>query len=188
MPHNSTTSRARLATPVALMLVFATLLLSACGSSSSSTSSSARSTGSSKTAAAPEQRPVAFSQCLRKNGIATAGAGATATLPAGVNQTQYQAAVRKCGGFPGVARPGGPKLASSQFAQVLAKFAGCMRANGVNVPVPNTSGKGPILDTKGLDPTSAKFVAARQKCSPLLLKELRAHPDSSSPAAPPPGG
>jgi hypothetical protein len=131
---------------------------------------------------------VAFGECLRKNGIATAGAGATATLPAGVNQTQYQAAVRKCGGFPGVARPGRPKLASSQFAQVLAKFAGCMRANGVNVPAPNGSGKGPILDTKGLDPTSAKFVAARKKCSPLLLKELRAHPGSSSPGATPPGG
>jgi hypothetical protein len=130
---------------------------------------------------------VAFTDCLRKNGIATAGAGNTPTLPAGVNPTQYQDAVRKCGGFPGVPHAGGPKLASSQFAGVLAKFAGCMRANGVNVPTPNTSGKGPVLDTKGLDPTSSKFVAARKKCSPLLLKELRAHPGASSPGAPPVG-
>jgi hypothetical protein len=186
MPHNPT--RSRHAAPGALLLILATLLLSACGSSSASSSSgSTRSSEATKTAAAPEQRSVAFGECLRKNGIATAGAGGTSTLPAGVDQTQYQAAVRKCGGFPSVPRAGGPKLASSQFAQVLAKFAGCMRANGVNVPTPNTSGKGPILDTKGLDPTSAKFVAARKKCSPLLLKELRAHPGSSSPGAPPPG-
>jgi len=130
---------------------------------------------------------VAFSECLRKNGIAIPGSSGAATLPAGVNPAQYQAAVKKCGGLPGVPRPGAANLASSQFTGALAKFAACMRANGVNVPAPNTSGKGPVIDTKGIDPTSAKFLAARKKCGPLLLKSLRAHPGTSG-APVTPGG
>jgi hypothetical protein len=36
------------------------------------------------------------------------------------------------------------------------------------VPAPNTSGTGPVFNTKGLDTTSATFKAAQSKCSSLL--------------------
>lgn len=184
MPHKAISSRH--VPSAALLLILATMLLSACGSSSTSTSS-ARSGTTAATAAQPGQHAVAFRECLRKSGIAIPGTGGAPTLPAGVNPAQYQAAVKKCGGLPGVPRPGPANLASSQLTGALAKFAACMRANGVNVPAPNTSGKGPVFDTKGLDPTSAKFVAARKKCAPLLLKSLRAHPGASG-APVTPGG
>ena len=39
-----------------------------------------------------------------------------------------------------------------------------MRENGVNVPKPNTSGNGPVFDTRGLNTQSAAFRTAQSKC------------------------
>jgi hypothetical protein len=39
-----------------------------------------------------------------------------------------------------------------------------MRENGVNLPAPNTSGKGPVFDTKGINTSSAAFKSAESKC------------------------
>ena len=39
-----------------------------------------------------------------------------------------------------------------------------MRENGVKIPAPNTSGKGPIFNTKGLDTSSTQFTTAERKC------------------------
>jgi hypothetical protein len=48
-----------------------------------------------------------------------------------------------------------------------------MRENGVNVPEPNTSGNGPVFDTKGLNTNSAQFRAAELKCRLDLRLALR---------------
>jgi hypothetical protein len=53
-----------------------------------------------------------------------------------------------------------------------------MRKNGVNLPKPNTSGKGPIFNTKGIDTTSASFKAADAKC----VRELT--PSGAQPGGP----
>jgi len=42
-----------------------------------------------------------------------------------------------------------------------------MRAGGVNLPAPSTTGAA-IFNTKGVDTTSAKFKAAEVKCNPIL--------------------
>jgi len=55
-----------------------------------------------------------------------------------------------------------------------------MRENGVNVPPPNTSGKGPIFSVKGLNTASAQFKAAESKCSVQL--------QGARPGGGPPGG
>jgi hypothetical protein len=39
-----------------------------------------------------------------------------------------------------------------------------MRENGVSLPTPNTSGKGPVFNTKGLNTSSATFKSAESKC------------------------
>jgi hypothetical protein len=57
----------------------------------------------------------------------------------------------------------------------IVEFAACMRKNGVDLPAPNTSGKGPILDTKGVNAASPTFRAAEVKCRNLLLGGFRAH-------------
>jgi hypothetical protein len=84
-----------------------------------------------------------------------------------VTRAQYEAAIKKCGGGAFAGR--GARLKNPAYEAGLAKFASCMRENGVNVPPPNTSGSGPIFDTKGLNTTSAQFRTAESKC----IEDLR---------------
>ena len=152
-----------------LILLLAGLLLAACGGSSSSSSTSnanasATSAGGSGGPTGPGgARFGALRECLAKNGITLPkrapgtprppgaggffGGGAGRPLPAGVTRAQYEAALKKCGG-----RPGGPGRFSNSpaRAQALTQFAACMRQNGVNLPPPNTSGNGPVFDTRAL--------------------------------------
>ena len=82
-----------------------------------------------------------------------------------MTRAQYEAAIKKCGGggVRGQFNRGG-RLKNPAYLAALTKFAACMRENGVNVPAPNTSGNGPIFDTKGIDTHSAQFEAAEKKC------------------------
>jgi hypothetical protein len=43
-----------------------------------------------------------------------------------------------------------------------------MRENGVNLPPPNTSGRGPVFNTKGIDTNSSTFKTAQSKCRTML--------------------
>jgi len=168
-----------------LTILLAGLLLAACGSSSSSSSSS-NANASATSAAGGASGPTgpgggrfgALRACLQQNGITLPkrtpgtrrppgaggffGGGAGPQLPAGVTRAQFEAALKKCGG----ARPGGPGrfLAGPARVQALTQFAACMRQNGVNLPAPNTSGSGPVFDTKGLNTTSSQFTTAEAKC------------------------
>jgi hypothetical protein len=193
---NPAVSATRAAATV-LALLLACLALAGCGgsSSSSSTSANAAATTSAGTSAgsgrAGAGRFKALRECLQKNGITLpkrtpgqrppggtggflgGGAGAPA-LPAGVTRAQYEAAVKKCGG--GAFVGAGGRIKSPAFKQALAKFAGCMRENGVNVPEPNTSGSGPIFSTKGLNTASPQFRAAETKCSADLRGTFRRGP------------
>jgi hypothetical protein len=104
-----------------------------------------------------------------------------------VTRAQYEAALKKCGGgLNGGAffRGGAGGFNSPVVKQALAKFATCMHENGINVPAPNTSGKGPVFNTKGLNTGSAAFKAAETKCSSDLRGAFRAHPGA---AGAPPG-
>jgi hypothetical protein len=189
----------------------------ATGTSSTGTSSTgAASSGTSSTGtpATPAGRRggagfTAIRECLQKNGITLParpsgsrgprgggfleGAGSRPTLPKGVTRAQYEAALKKCGGgrFGGV---GGhfARTGSSVFKTALAKFAACLRQNGVNVPAPNTSGNGPIFDTKGINTSSPQFRSAETKCRSTLTSAFR-RPSGAGGApgaagGPPPGG
>ena len=140
----------------------------------------------------------AIRECLQKNGVTLPsrtpgrhrpggplGEATGPQLPAGVTRAQYEQAFKKCGGgaFPGR----GKRFQSPEFKQALDKFAACLRENGVNVPEPNTSGSGPIFDTKGIDTTSVRFKAADAKCSRDLRASFGAHP-GYAPGGPPPSG
>jgi hypothetical protein len=194
---------------------------SSSNSPSTSTSTNASSTTSSSTTststtakAKGASRFAALRECLQKNGITLpkrptggkpssggkrpptggflgGGAGATPKLPAGVTRAQYDAAIKKCGGFGGHGGfPGGAgaRFSSPAAKQALAKFAACLRTNGVNVPAPNTSGKGPIFNTKGLDTSSPKFAAAESKCRSDLQGVFSARPGAGGAGGAPPAG
>jgi hypothetical protein len=183
MPHIDSNRRK----PAAAVLValLAGLLLTACGGSSKSSSSTSSAASGTKTASgaggAGGARSAALRTCLQKNGInlpqrkpdqrgqqgkggpfGAGGAGGGVQLPKGVTRAQLQAAFKKCGG--GSFRGGRRGLQGAGGAQRFAKFSACMRKNGVNLPTPNTSGKGPIFNTKGIDTKSATFKAADAKC------------------------
>src|SRR5271166_462995 len=188
-----------------LLLVLAGLMLGACGGSSSSSATSASAAAATSTTGAPPAnagRFAAIRECLRKDGITLpkrtpgqgrppggflGGGGAGRTLPKGMTRAQFEEAVKKCGGFARGAFGGGG-VRSPGFQQALAKFSACMTENGVKLPAPNTSGKGPIFNTKGVDTTSAQFKAADAKCRALLTSSFRPAPGAGgggAPGAPP---
>jgi len=169
-----------------LVLVLAALLLAACGGSSNTTSSSTVASASTSStpgggAGARGGRFSALRDCLQKQGITLprrspgtpsaggllgSGSGQGRTLPSGVSRAQFEAATKKCGG--GNLGTGARGLNNPARTQALTAFATCMRANGVNLPAPNTSGKGPVFNTSGLNVTSAQLSAVQAKCSSAL--------------------
>lgn len=155
------------------------------------TSTTGTSTGSAGVPGPAAGRFKALRECLQKNGITlpkrtpgqhrpggpggpggflSGGAGGP-RLPNGVTRAQFEAATKKCGG--GAFAGQGSRLRNPAYRAGLAKFAACLRENGVNVPAPNTSGNGPIFDTKGLNTASATFRAAETKCRGDLIAAFR---------------
>jgi len=164
-------------------------------SSSSSSSTSASSTSAAKSSApspkgttgsGPGRGFAALSTCLKKQGItlgsvpaggSTGGSGAPGAggaapgvggggslkLPNGVTRAQLQAALKKCGGGNFTGPRAGFNSATARTA--LVKYAACLRQNGIDVPSPNTSGNGPVFNTKGINTNSTAFKSAESKCS-----------------------
>jgi hypothetical protein len=206
MPHISSSRRKRIPTAAAVILVaLASLALAACGGSSPSSSSTTTTTSTSASASTTPSNPpgkapgalggrfAALRECLQKNGITlpkfTPGQRHSpgirhSFLPKGISKTQYEAAIKKCGG-PGVLGVGRGRFNSPAIKQALAKFAACMHENGVDIPKANVSGKGPIFNSKNLNTSSAKFKAADAKCQGDLGGAFRgapgAHPTPGSP-------
>jgi hypothetical protein len=195
--------RHRFRSLAALSVLGACLVLTACGSSGggSSSATATSSATSNKGGGSGSNRFAALRSCLQKQGITLPsppsgttrqpggpGAGAPGggprglQLPNGVSQAQLQAALKKCGagGFGG--RAAGFNSASARAA--LAKYAACLRQNAINVPAPNTSGNGPVFNTKGIDTSSSKFKAAQSKCQSDLKG---AFPRGSGGGGTPPG-
>jgi hypothetical protein len=150
-----------------------------------------------------EARLKTLRACLQKDGITLPqrtpgqrpggtggflGAGHGPQLPKGMTRAQYEAAIKKCGG----GAFGSPAFRDRRFRnpatkQALTKFADCMRKNGVNVPEPNTSGSGPIFDTKGIDTASTQFKSAETTCAAELRGAFRPGAAGAPPSTGAPG-
>jgi len=165
-------------------------------SAGTSTSPSGSTTGSTKNSTTKAQgtsgvqpRFTAIRECLRRDGV-TLPANRTgglllagAQLPKGMTRAQAQAAMRKCLVGRLLGGPGGRgvgvgvnRTGTSVFRQALSKFAECLRQHGVNVPMPNASGKGPVFSTKGLNTASPQFRAATAKCRGVLANAFKRKP------------
>jgi hypothetical protein len=169
--------------------VLASVLLSACGGASANPSAGASSN---------EQNIAQFARCMREHGIeATAVTGPdsgglkiTGRAGKGTPQ-QMEAAQKACARY----RPNGgkgPNLTPAERAQradqVLA-FARCMRAHGIDVPNPETSGGHiGIRIQGGVNPNDPKFQQAQQACQKLLPQLKRAGPGNVTSGGPGPGG
>jgi hypothetical protein len=124
---------------------------------------------------APGNRALAFSRCMRSNGVSnfpdpdSSGAIPKVALQQlSVSSSRFQSAQSACrhllpnGG-------NGPSLAQLQQDRTQAlTFSQCVRAHGVpNFPDPVSSGRMRIPDpaTVGIDQGSPKFEAANQACA-----------------------
>ena len=180
-----TTAR-RVRPVLALASLGACLALAACGSSASSSTStntaSTNTSASSNSAQAPgSSRFTALRSCLAKEGITLpapsgnrppAGSGAPGgggglKPPSGISTTQFQEALKKCGG----GNFGGGRFNSSTSHAALTKYVACMSENGVKLPTPNTSGSGPVFNTKDVNTSSSTFKSAQSKCQSDLHSE-----------------
>jgi hypothetical protein len=204
-------TRRRKRSPMAaaiLLLVLAGSLLAACGGSSNSATtatSASASTGTGTTSSTPGKAPAfgkrfaAIRECLKKEGITLpsgkpgqpgAGGlgGGSGALPAGVSKAKLEAALKKCGGNflhrRGSFAGGASRFKTAAGKQALAKFATCLRENGVKVGEPNTSGKGAIFNTSGINTKSAQFKAAEAKCRTDLAGAFGAKPGAAPGGAP----
>lgn len=132
--------------------------------------------GKGNAGAAAGAQLAAVRECLQRNGVKlpaqpAGGLGAFRNLPAGVSRAKMQATVRKClggGRLLHTGRAGALRLKNPTFHKALESFASCLRQNGVNVPQPNTSGRGPVFSTKGINTASPQFRKATQKCRGAL--------------------
>jgi hypothetical protein len=204
--HQISSRRRRNPTAAAVLIVLASLVRAACGSSSKSSSGATATASASATTSTAGRAPgaaagrfSAFRECLQKNGVTLPkrtpgqrpspgggflGGGRDPVLPKGMSRAQYEAIVPKCGGAPGgFGGARGGLFDSPAARQALARFATCMRENGVKVPAPNTTGKGPVFGSKGLDTSSAKFKAAEAKCASELSGAFRGRPGAGGPPA-----
>jgi hypothetical protein len=171
-------------------------------SSTGSTSTTPGAPGSGRGSA----RFAAMRECLQKNGITLpkrtpgsrsgggfvpgAGAGGGPQLPGGVTRAQYEAALKKCGDGSGHFFRGGAaqRLNNPVFKAALTKYGDCLRQNGINLPAANTSGNGPIFDTKGINTASSQFKSASAKCRTTLVGAFRRPAGAPGGAGAPPAG
>jgi hypothetical protein len=196
--------------PALALFVGACLTLAACGGSSASTNSASTSSASAKSATSTSKSAgstsyTALRECLSKHGItlpstpaggnpqSSGSAPPTGSqppsgglkLPNGESSAQLQAALKKCGGGS-LPAGGAARFTGAGSSKTLAKFSACMRENGVNLPAPNTSGKGPVFNTKGLNTSSTTFKNAESKCRSDLGTAAAGGPPSGG-GSPPSG-
>ena len=157
------------------------------GTPSSGTTSNGKTTPGSPltgtTPAARAARLAAVRTCLSKKGITLpqhgAGGVGGAQLPKGMSRAQFVEALQSCGtGFnsghlgkrgKGIHNP----FNNPRFHAALVRFSACMRQNGIDIGEPNTSGKGRIFNTSGINTGSAQFKTAEVKCRSTLLYALK---------------
>jgi hypothetical protein len=202
MPQLKSSRRRRHSATAVLLVALASIVLAACGgstpssSSSASTGTGAKAPSSTASGAVGKGRLGALRECLKRNGITLPqrkpGAGGLlggGSIPTGASRARYEAALKKCGNdFTPRAGTLPSRLATPQAKQALAKFATCMRENGVKIGEPNTSGKGAVFNTKGVNTRTPAFAAATSKCRSDLRGVFGASPGAARGGAAPPAG
>lgn len=184
----------------ALVAVGVSVGVAACGGSSkNSSTTAAASAGAVQSGASGPSGPsgpggpggrarfAAVRECLEKNGVTLpkrtpgqaprggflgGGVGGAQQLPNGVTREKFEAAMKKCGVPQGRFGATG-RFNGTRRAAALTKFSSCMREHGINLPTPNTSGGGPVFNTKGLDTAAPQFRAALATCRSELTTLYR---------------
>ncbi|MFF7143571.1 hypothetical protein ACFZB5_20365 [Streptomyces nodosus] len=162
--HRRTVVRA---IPVASLLLAGALLTGCSGSSSDSTDSGG---GASASPTAPEDRALAYSQCMRDNGVAgfpdppEGGGGIKIGPDSGLdpNSDAFKKAQEACQDLS----PQGQNAGGGTIDPVkAAEWATCLRKNGLpDFPDPEIKGGSMQIDMSGLDPQGDTFQKAMATC------------------------
>lgn len=156
---------------LAAAIIAAVLGLAACGGSSGSSSNARGSTNS---------QLVAYSSCMRSNGVPNfPDPNSSGTIPKmtpeqlGVSTSQFQSADSACAYL---LQP--TQAQEQQVMSGMLDFARCMRSHGVpNWPDPTTDSNGqPVFDIPGIDPLSPQVSTATDECMHLLVQSTNGHP------------
>lgn len=170
------------------------IVLAACAGGSSAsgvvslTDPSASPGSSAQASLDPEEAMLAFSECMRKNGVEVyltgqrggsggATTGDPSTPPARIDPEKMAAAEKACSALRprgGVTGPDGQ--IDPEFQDRMVKFAQCMREHGVDLPDPKfSSGGGMAIElptgsggAPAFDPSSSTFQEAQKACRSLL--------------------
>ncbi|MCW2990031.1 MAG: hypothetical protein JWM73_625 [Solirubrobacterales bacterium] len=151
-------------------LLIAATAVAGCGGSSSSSGS-----GTNSSAASQDAARVKFAQCMRQNGVDvpdTPGQGGGGP-PAGVSQTKLQAAQTACQKYRQSAFGNVTDAQRQAFQDAFAKFASCMRGQGIDMPTPTPGqgrppGGGGAGGPGGIDRNDPKVQAAQKVCQNLM--------------------
>jgi hypothetical protein len=156
--------------PVAIIAMAGLLLLaSACGGSRSSDGSGGSShTGGSTNSQSTNSEQLAFTACMRSNGVAnfpdpnSSGQFDKTTLSQlAASNSQFPSANRDCQHL----LPTPSAAEQRQIAAEALAFSKCMRTHGVaNFPDPDDTGRIPDPATLGIDQGSPQFERANQAC------------------------
>jgi hypothetical protein len=170
-----------------VLAVLATVLLAGCGSSGGSESSSEETTASSEQAGgaggfaeiSDETR-----SCLKEKGVELPepgqggdpaggppeGTPSEGGPPQGFGKggAKMKKAFEECGVELPQGKPEGPPMNSGALRKSIKEYVACMSENGVELPEPNLSGKGPVFQESEVDREDPKFKAANEKCQSRL--------------------
>ena len=161
--------------PRAAIAVAAITMFSACAGGSGSTPSPSTD---------PQAAGLAFAQCMRAHGVnvpdpgSSGGGGVKIQIssggPGGATgpDAATRAALSACQKYlPTIGGNGGGTPDPARQAQLL-QFAQCMRAHGVNIPDPSSTGGGIAIGGPGsgqdINPNSATFQNAQNACKKYL--------------------
>lgn len=131
-----------------------------------------------------EEAMLAFVQCLRDQGIdvadPTVDADGNLQLPpieftvegddagAEPQMSEFEDLIAPCEEIlAGVVTTGSPQGAT-EFEDALLEYAQCMRANGIDMPDPDLSSGGGVIDLGTQDSDDTSFAAADEVCREVL--------------------
>ena len=172
-----TTSKWRHSGWLAVVLTASSIALASCaGTDSSNVASEGPATtataGTAGSGVATSASSLAFSQCMRVNGVPNfPDPGSSGVIPKettqqlGVSDSVFRSAEDKC---QHLLPSGGDAPNQAEMEQVKAlglRFAQCMRRHGVALPDPGSNGRIPDPGSVGINQGSPQFQSANQACS-----------------------
>jgi len=171
-----------------VLAVLATVLLAGCGGSGGSESSSEETpTASAEQAGGPggfAEISDKTRTCLKESGVELpepgqggppAGGPPEGGPPAGgppqgfKGGAKMKKAFEECGVELPQGKPQGAPMNSGALRKSIKEYVACMSENGVELPEPDLSGKGPVFKESEVDREDPTFKAANEKCQSQLV-------------------